>query len=117
MLTLPTAPNAVAQTGEPLVAFRLTQSEAAKHGLLERWQAAMKRRAKRTQKKQTAFLRLNESLVKLLARAETEEWSQRKLAEKIGIPETTFRRIRANQVNPFVWLPKIESAAFRLTKR
>ena len=49
----------------------------------------------------------------LVAKAESEQWSQRKLAGKIGIPETTFRRLRAQQVDPFAWLPKIEAAVAR----
>jgi DNA-binding XRE family transcriptional regulator len=120
MLTLPSGATAYAPHPGARVAFLLTESEAAKCGLLERWQAAVWRREQRKQKqkqaKRVAFLTLNENISRLLTKADQEEWSQRKLAGLIGIAPRTFRRIRSNQVNPFIWLPKIESAAFRLTR-
>lgn len=46
--------------------------------------------------------------------AQTEEWSQRKLAAKLGLCPRTWRRIRSLKVNPADWLPKIRSAIPRL---
>lgn len=114
LVTLATAPNAVARPSGARVALKITESEAARCGLLDRWQAAMQRRRKREQKIKQVLALLNGFISRLLAKAKTEEWSQRELAAKIGIPETTFRRIRGHAVNPLVWLPKIEAAAARL---
>jgi ribosome-binding protein aMBF1 (putative translation factor) len=72
------------------------------------------RKEKVEQAKRVAFLTLDGLVRQLLAKAEQEDWSQRKLAAKIGITPRTFRRIRAGQVHPSTWLPKIESAVFRL---
>jgi ribosome-binding protein aMBF1 (putative translation factor) len=109
------APKAVAQPQDARVTFRLNQSQAAKIGLLDRWESAMRRRRPRDEKKRQAMTRLNESISRLLEMAKAEEWSQRQLAAKIAIPETTFRRLRSQNVNPLVWLPKVEAALLRLT--
>ena len=100
----------MAQPSVARVTFRLTESEAAKFGLLGRWQAAFKRRKERELRKAQTQTLLAACVHQLLAKAQREEWSQRQLAGKIAIPETTFRRIRAQRVDPFVWLPKLEAA-------
>jgi phosphoglycolate phosphatase-like HAD superfamily hydrolase len=111
---LATAPKAVAQPLRARVTFRLAESEAAKYGLLDRWQAAMHRRQQREAKKREAQARLNQSIGRLLELAGAEQWSQRQLAAQIAIPETSFRRIRDEKVNPLAWLPKVETALARL---
>jgi len=94
--------------------FRMTESEAAKCGLLDRWEAAMKRRQEREEKKRRIQKLLDKAITQLLEKARAEEWSQRQLAAKIAIPETTFRRIRDRRVNPLAWLAKIEAALSKL---
>lgn len=113
-MTLETAPKAVAQPQRAVVAFRFTESEAAKYGLLARWQSARQRRQRRDEKRRQAQDRLSSSISRLIAKAEAEQWSQRQLAAKIGVPETTFRRIRDQKVHPLTWLPRIEAALARL---
>jgi ribosome-binding protein aMBF1 (putative translation factor) len=109
MKTPESAPKPVAQPSRSTVTLRFTESEAIKHGLLDRWQAVMRRREARAKKIQDASEQLSALVSGLLQRAEAERWSQRTLAKKIGIPETTFRRIRAQQVDPFLWLPKLRA--------
>jgi hypothetical protein len=117
VLALATAPNAVEQPQRATVAFRLTASEAAKYGLSDRWQAAINRRQLRAQKRKAAAEQLNALAARLVTKAQAEEWSERKFAAKTGIPATTFRRIRAGQVDPFKWLPALRAAAARLIER
>jgi ribosome-binding protein aMBF1 (putative translation factor) len=112
--TLETAPNAVAQPREARVAFRLTESEAGTHGLLERWRLAIKKRQIRQEKRIRDIATLNGCVSRLIIKAEEEGWSQRQLAAKIQIPETTFRRIRDQKVEPLIWLPKIMGAMSKL---
>jgi ribosome-binding protein aMBF1 (putative translation factor) len=113
-LTLATAPKPVAQPRQALVTFRLTESQAAKLGFSDRWEAAMQKRRLREQKKMEAQTRLNASMSRLLEMARAQEWSHRQLAAKAMIPETTFRRILNSQVNPQVWVAKLETALSRL---
>ena len=68
----------------------------------------------REQKKLEAQTRLNAFIARLLEMASAQTWSQRRLAAKIAIPETTFRRIRDGKVNPLAWLSKVEMALHRL---
>lgn len=109
-ITPATAPKAVAQPLGARVTFRLTGSEAAKFGLLDRWRAAVERRRQREAQKRAALVQFAETVSSLLAKAAAAQWSQRQLAAKIGIPETTFRRIKNQKVKPLVWLPKVEAA-------
>ena len=43
-----------------------------------------------------------------------KEWSQRKLAAKLGLCPRTWRRIRSLSVNPADWLPKVRTAMCQL---
>jgi len=122
MTTLETAPNPVAQPQRATVRLPITESEAAKLGILDHWEAARKRQAFRAARKarqleqrNNAARELQQSVLRLFHYAQTEEWGQRKLAAQIGIPQTTLRRIRAMQVDPLVWLPKVRTAAAKLT--
>lgn len=114
VLTPATAQSAIARPSALTVTFRLTESEAEKYGLGNRWRAAMKKREKRQSKKQVAFLTLNATLLRLLDHAQVEQWSRRKLAAKIGIPETTLRWIQRGQADPLVWSAKLQAALDKL---
>jgi len=50
----------------------------------------------------------------LMEKARDENWSQRKLAKKVGFCPRTWRRIRESRVNPAVWLPKLRPALAKL---
>jgi ribosome-binding protein aMBF1 (putative translation factor) len=114
VLPLPTAPKPVAQPKRTKVTFRLDELECEKYGLENRYRAAMKRREHRAARKLGAEAALSESISRLVERAQSEHWSQRELAGKVGIPETTFRRIRNHQVNALVWEPKLKAVLDRL---
>ncbi len=44
--------------------------------------------------------------------AQEAQWTQRKLAAKLGLCPRTWRRIRSLEVNPADWLPKIHSTIY-----
>jgi hypothetical protein len=50
----------------------------------------------------------------LQAKAEAEEWSERKLAAKVGLPRTTWQRVCSGGVPAPEWLPKLREACTRL---
>ncbi|HTD67022.1 MAG TPA: hypothetical protein VK846_10885 [Candidatus Limnocylindria bacterium] len=50
----------------------------------------------------------------LQAKAQSEGWSQRKLAEKAGFTESSWRRVCHCAVNPAAWLPQLRNATARL---
>lgn len=67
----------------------------------------------RQAEKSTAASRLQSVFDQLETLAENEGWSQRKLAEKIGIKESTLRKIRRERL--VSWHPRLESALARLS--
>jgi ribosome-binding protein aMBF1 (putative translation factor) len=116
LLTRVTAANALPRPLEARARLAITESEAAKIGILDRWRAAMDRRQERQAKKITTTTHLNDCLADLLRKAQAEGWSQRQLALKIEIPDRTFRRIRKQQIDASVWLPKLTAALERLNR-
>jgi hypothetical protein len=92
------------------IRLAITESEAAKLGILDRWQAAQLRQAKRALKQAWLAGEFQRSVEALLQRAATEEWSQRKLAMRAGLSFRSWRRIRDRNVNPAAWLPKLRAA-------
>ncbi len=70
--------------------------------------------SRQTQKLSTAA-RLETALSRLDELAQSENWSHRKLASKIGLHESTLRAIRRGDFAPTNWLPKLESAVDRLS--
>ena len=50
----------------------------------------------------------------LVSKAQFEGWSLRKLARKIQIPWTSFRRLIAGEIQADLFLPLLQSAAARL---
>lgn len=108
------APNALAHPLGPRVRLAISESEAVKIGMLDRWRAALRRRERRQRKKAAAAADLQRSVAELLQRAQAQGWSQRKLAAKADIARTTFRRVLNLQVNPKAWLPKVRAAVSRL---
>ncbi len=108
------AHDACAQPSQARVRLALTESEAAKIGLLDRWIAARKRKTKRDARKVGVSMKLQAVLDQLETIARTEHWSQRKLAAKAGLPESTLRKIKRGQTDPRDYLPKLQSAVARL---
>lgn len=102
------------QPSEALVSLPITESQAAKIGLLERWQVARKKVVTRLQRKQDAEVRLKSVVEGLLERAEAERWSQRSLARRSGLSWSGWLRCRNSAVNARTWLPKLEAALKRL---
>ena len=114
VITPATAPKAMARPSASRVTFRFTESQAAKFGLADRWRAAVQRRQLRDARKQAAAAQLQTAVAGLLAIADAQQWSQRQLTARIGIPQTSFRRIRRNQVDPLLWLEKLSAALVRI---
>jgi hypothetical protein len=50
----------------------------------------------------------------LKSRAEAEQWSQRELAQRLGLSWGTWQRICHSAIDPIEWLPKVRAAAGRL---
>lgn len=69
----------------------------------------------RQSEKCTAATRLQTALNRLDEIAQTEDWSQTRLAFQIGVKESTFRKIKAQRVDPRAWLGKLEAAVARLS--
>jgi ribosome-binding protein aMBF1 (putative translation factor) len=105
----------MARAREARASLWFTESEASKFGFLERWRVAFQKREALAAEKRRARALFNESVSSLFARAQAGHWSQRRLAAKLAIPETTLRRIRDGKVNPRAWLPKLQAALNRLT--
>lgn len=110
-----TAHDACAQPSRRSVRLSITESQAAKIGLSARWQAAWDRKLRRDSQKAIVSHRLQDALNQLDAIAESEEWSQRKLAAKVGLPESTLRKIKSGRADSAIWLPRIQAAASKLT--
>ena len=112
MMTPETAHDACAQPSRERVRLFLTESEAAKAGLLDRWKAARKRKLARESRKVTISTQFQRTLDQLEAIAQSNHWSHRKLAAKIGLPESTLRKLKRERLT--YYLPRLESAAARL---
>ena len=97
------------------VSLPLTEAQADKIGLGDRWRTAAKKITTRQRSRADSKARLEAAIATLLQRAAREEWSQRELARKVQIPWTCFLRCRNGSVNPANWLPRIEAAAAKLT--
>lgn len=104
----------MAQPFRPTVAFRLTESQAEKYGLGDRWRAALKRRQEIAARKASIQNQLQGAVLRLLAHAEAEQISQREMTRKAGLSWGSFRRCRDGKADPIIWLPKLEAAAARL---
>lgn len=61
-----------------------------------------------------ASVLLKQAVAQLLTLAHDEELSQRQLAQTVGLSWSSWRRIRAGQVDAIVWLPKLTAAMARL---
>jgi hypothetical protein len=57
---------------------------------------------------------LAECLGRLESLAAELDWSGRQIAERLGLSETTWRRLKAGQLDLAVWLPKLRAAVARL---
>jgi hypothetical protein len=106
----------MAQPSDAIVSLPLTESQAAKIGLRDRWLLARKKILSRQRNKLDANARLQAAIEKLLRHAQIQpkEWSQRKLAKTVGLTWTSWRRCRSGKVNARHWLPKVEAALAKL---
>jgi hypothetical protein len=114
VLTREIGPRPVAQPFRATVAFRLTESEAEKYGLGDRWRTAMKRRREIAARKATYQTQMQGAVLRLLAIAESERISQREMTRKAGLSWGSFRRCRDGQADPVIWLPRLHAAASKL---
>jgi hypothetical protein len=94
----------------------LDVSRLPKSGFVARQIAIHQEFESRQVRKTTVATRLKEVCTRLENVAAGEQWSGRKLAAKIGVKESTFRKIKAGRADADFWLPKLEAAAARLAK-
>jgi len=59
---------------------------------------------------------LSKVIAALKSKAEAEQWSQRELADKIGLPVSTWRWVCNGSAKPAEWLPRLRRAAARIQK-
>jgi DNA-binding XRE family transcriptional regulator len=64
----------------------------------------------------TVATRLQTALNRLEEVAVLRDWSQTKLAKRVGIKESTFRKVKMGRADSALWLPKLEAAVARLAK-
>jgi hypothetical protein len=108
-------PNAPGRASGDTARLSITESQAAKIGILDRWQAAHRRNQLRAQKKTAAATELNRAVQTLLQHAESEQWSQRRMAREVGLSWGGWLRCRDGKANPIKWLPRILSAVNRVS--
>jgi hypothetical protein len=116
VVTRKIGPKPVAHQFRATVAFRLTESEAEKYGLGDRWRAAMKRRREIATRKASFQTQMQGAVLQLLALAESERISQREMTRKAGLSWGSFRRCRDGQADPVIWLPRVHAAIKKVTK-
>ena len=110
VLPLSVGPNELGQPFQALARLAITQAQAAKLGLEASWHAAHRRQQARLEKKTAAVAALAGAVARLQAHAESQEWSQRKLAARVGLSWGGWLRCRAGVVSPRAWLPRLAAA-------
>jgi adenylosuccinate lyase len=93
----------------------MSESEAEKYGLGDRWRAAFKRRQEIIARKSVARVELAGAIAELLKYAEAEQISQRKMAREAGLSWGTYLRCRDGLADPVIWLPRIQAAVHQIT--
>jgi ribosome-binding protein aMBF1 (putative translation factor) len=115
MLTPETAQNACCAGLRAGIKRALDVSRLPNSGFVARQIAIHQEFAARQAAKTTVATRLQTALNRLEEIAATEDWSQRKLAAKLGFRESTFRLIKSGHADSNHWLPKLEAAVRRLS--
>jgi hypothetical protein len=117
----PSAPKTPASAAKPLpqprgalVSLKITGSQAAKIGLLDRWVIGRKKTVSRQKSRSTASERLKRVTSQLMLHAAQSNLSQRQFEKRADLSWRTLHRCRDGQVNPRDWLPKLEAALARL---
>ncbi len=110
MMTPESGSAGLNQPPDARYALFMTAAQAAKAGLLERWQEAHARRFKKIARQAHLKAEL-ESLVKSFDTVVAEHgWSERKMQRESGLNRTAWRRIRAGNHPPKVAILKIQAA-------
>src|ERR1022692_668110 len=99
MMTPPTGSDPLNHPPDALVSLKLTLSQASKIGLGDRWQIARRKIVSRARNQADAKTRLQRSVQDLLHQAQTNEWSQRRLARETGISWAGWIRCRTGKGN------------------
>lgn len=93
----------------------LSVSRKPKTGFVDRQIAIHQEYQARQQSKVTISNKLQTALDRLQAIAQSKHWSQRELAGRIGIPESTLRKVKRGLAQLENHIPKLEAAVQRLT--
>lgn len=113
-MTLKIGPRRMAQPPERRVRLSLTESEAEKCGLGDRWRTANRKWNAKVSQTTQAQVRLQAGISTLQKIGKAERWSQRKLAAQAGLSWGAYRRCRDGQCNSMTWWPRIQAAINKL---
>ena len=112
--SLKSAPRPMERQQSAPVLLTITQSEAAKAGLLTRYKAVLLRRQERRKREASAGDDLQRLISTLIEFAEANGLSRRALLKRAGLSWGSWTRIRDGKVNAVAWLPKLRLAMGRL---
>lgn len=98
----------------PRVRLLLTEAEAEKAGLLDRFNAVLRRREARARRNETIEQRLHALLAEMENLAEHRDWSCNQLLTKTGLSWGTWLRLKKGQADARHWLPRLRAALERL---
>lgn len=114
VITLKTAQQGYCAGLRAGIRHALDFSRVPKSGFVEQQIARHREFHSRQESKAEVQSRLQSALDQLRTIASSQEWSQRELAGKLGIRESTFRFIKRGLADPDFWLPRLEAAVARL---
>jgi hypothetical protein len=97
-----------------LVSLKITGSQAAKIGLLDRWVIARKKTLSRQKNKTTVTDQVKRVADQILLHAEQENLSKRQFEKQAQLSWRTLHRCRDGQADARAWLPKLEAALSKL---
>jgi hypothetical protein len=96
------------------VRLTITRPQAAKAGLLARYETVLHRREKRQAREVSIGNELDRLMWALVYFAKSNGLSRRKLLKLVGLSWGSWTRIRDGKVNAALWLPRLAAAVERL---
>jgi hypothetical protein len=96
------------------VRLTITRPQAAKAGLLARYESVMRQREERQAREVSVGKELDRLISALIDFAKSNGLSRRKLLKLAGVSLGSWIRIRDRKVNAIAWLPRLAAAVERL---